>query len=404
MGAGREGICNTKYVAVDEKQAAWIFAEFQTDRTLSDLEAWLEPSDWPRWGPGMFKSMDLLGEKSTVPGTDGEAWEAKYMEVVSLAGQELRTVLQCDVKKTTRWAAMTYDLDHSVKDVLNVDRGFLAAIDLGNGKRLVKALKVVGFTNTVNDILATAVCPAWTEWMYQATQTAADKAQASAHGDTHGPLGDGGNGDGAGDASAGEAASGFSSGYAEQWADCVSEMAHFYGAYATDVSGRLWSGGYGTRDASEDTSRLFLRLARDWSRAWRAGADVAQGLAGAEVPPTGGVPSGAGIWKRSLEYATVPVPAPDKPASVEVTDLSRIGVTKAIISATVIKLDPLRIAAKAADEDAGKRVGIRVLADTTSVAPGLYQGDLIVRPDSGEPLRFPVLFYASKARPLKVGD
>ena len=396
MRAGQQGICKTKYVAVDDKQAAWIFAEFQTDRTVPQLAAWLEPDKWPDWGPQMFKEMQLLGERKSIQSSEGNAWQAKYMEVVSLGGRDLRTVLQCDVKTTPGWAAMTYDLDHSVGDVLNVDRGFLAAVDLENGKRLVKALKVVGFTNTVDDILATAVCPMWTEWMYNATGTAADQVTGSPSGDTHGALGDAGE-----DGKTGEAASGFTRGYAEQWADCVSEMAHFYGAYATDVGNRLWSGGYGTNDATEDSSRLFLRLARDWSRAWRAGTEVAEGLAGAEVPPTGGVPSGRGIWKRSLEYTTVPVPAPDKQAAVEVTDLSRIGVAPANIKAGAIKLDPLRIGAQGSDTDAGELVGVTVLADTTSIPPGLYQGELIVRPDSAEPLRSPVLFYASKARPLK---
>lgn len=399
MRAGEQGICKTQYVAVDDKQAAWIFAEFQTDRTVSQLAAWLEPDKWPDWGPQMFKKMQLLGEKEGIQSSEGNAWQAKYMEVVSLAGRDLHTVLQCDVKTTPGWAAMTYDLEHSVGDVLNVDRGFLAAVDLGNGKRLVKALKVVGFTNTTDDILATAVCPIWTQWMYNATETSADQVTGSPSGETHGSLGDGE----ADDGRAGEAASGFTRGYAEQWADCVSDMAHFYGAYATDVGNRLWSGEYGTKDATEDSSRLFLRLARDWSRVWRAGTEVTEGFAGSEVPPTGGVPSGKGIWKRSLEYATVLVPAPDKPAAVEVTDLSLVGVNKASIKAGAIKLDPVRIGARAPDSDAGELVGVRVLADTTSIPPGLYQGELIVRPDSGEPLRSPVLFYASKARPLKEG-
>ncbi len=399
MLTGPESICNTRYVSVDDKQAAWVFAEFQTGRTVSELAAWLEPDNWPRWGPQMFKEMKLLGKKTGIQSSDGEGWQAKYMEVVSLAGRELHTVLQCDVKKTTGWAAMTYDLDHSVGNVLNVDRGFLAAVDIGNGKRLVKALKVVGFTDTVNDILATAVCPAWTEWMYNATQTAADQVAGSPGEESHGALGDAG----AEDGKAGEAASGFTRGYANQWADYVSDMAHFYGAYATDVGSRLWSGEYGTKDASEDSSRLFLRLARDWSQLWRAGTEVAEGFAGADVPPTGGVPSGKGVWERSLEYTTVLVRAPDKPAAVEVTDLSLIGVTKAIIKAAAIKLDPVGIGATASNPDGGELVEVRVLADTTSIPPGLYQGDLIVRPDSGEPARIPVLLYASKARPLTGG-
>lgn len=393
MGTGQKDVCTPRIVAVGNKQAAWIFAEFQTDRTVTQLSAWLEPTDWPQWGGKLFESMTPVGERTTAKDSDGDRWHGKYLEAVNIGGRKLHTVLQCDGKQTSKWAAMTYDLDHSVVDVLTVDRGFLCALDLGK-RRLVKALKIVGFTDPVDNALATAVCPEWTEWMKEATKTAAEQLEGSPVGETHGALGDAG----ADDASATEAAAGFTRGYAQQWADCMSGMTDFYGNYATDVGNRLWSGQYGPKDAAEDSSRLFLRLARDWSRVWRAGNVVAEGLAGADVPPSGGVPSGGGAWKRSLEYSTVFVPAPSTTVTVEVSDLSRVAKKQATIRSKAIKVDPARIDGRPGN-GGSEPVSVRLLTDTTALPPGLYEGELTLRSKDGHDTTAPALFYASGARP-----
>ena len=395
MGTGQDSVCSATNVDVEGKQAAWVFSEFQSARSVEQLSSWLEPKDWPKWGRQMFKSVQPLGKRTEVPTADGEQWHGKFLEVVSIGGQELQTVLHYDIKKTAKWAALSYDLDHSVGDVLRVDRGFLAAVDLGTNKRLVKALKIVGFTDTVDDALATAVCPVWTEWILNATETAAKDADASPVGATHGAIGDGA----PDDSGAGQAAAGFAQGYAQQWADCVTNMAHFYGDYATDVGNRMWSGDYGTKDATEDSSRLFLRLARDWSRVWRASSVVAEGLADADVPPTGGVPSG-GAWKRAIEYTTILVPSPQKASTVSVSDLRRIGTSKAEIKAKALKVEPEMIPGRGAKKGSPALVGVRVSTDSTPAAPGLYEGDLTVRAHGGEESRSPVLFHVSKSRPL----
>ena len=58
--------------------------------------------------------------------------------------------------------------------MLQVDRGYLMAADVG-GRRHVKALKVVGFTNTLLNTVATEVCPEWSEWVQSAVQMEAAK-------------------------------------------------------------------------------------------------------------------------------------------------------------------------------------------------------------------------------------
>ncbi|MGH9298429.1 MAG: hypothetical protein ACRDZT_00760, partial [Acidimicrobiales bacterium] len=149
--------CYATEVIVQGKQAVWIFTEFQTDQSLDDLADWLKPDNWPSWGGAMFKEMTPVGPVTEVPSETGRIHtSADYLEVVTLAGQELQTMLNCEFKSAPTWAGMSYDLDRSLGDVLQVDRGYLVVIDAA-GKRLVKALKVVGFTDTRLNSFATAV-------------------------------------------------------------------------------------------------------------------------------------------------------------------------------------------------------------------------------------------------------
>ena len=95
--------------------AVWIFTEFETEASLYDLREWLRPDNWPSWGGSMFKEMRPTGSVTDVPALSGEVQtHANYIEVVEIGGQELETVLHCDIKSTPWWAAMSYDLDHSV--------------------------------------------------------------------------------------------------------------------------------------------------------------------------------------------------------------------------------------------------------------------------------------------------
>ena len=88
--------------------------------------------------------------------TQGDAHQthSKYLEVVEIGGHRLETELRCEFKSTKAWSATSYDLDRSIGDMLQVDRGYLMVADVG-GRRHVKALKVVGFTNTLLNTVAT---------------------------------------------------------------------------------------------------------------------------------------------------------------------------------------------------------------------------------------------------------
>ncbi len=295
--------CTADNVVVDGHQAVWIYSEFETDRSLKDLVGWLTPDNWPSWGGNMFKEMRPVTARIDVPTPGGRQWHANYLEVVSLAGIELNTVLRCDFKQTKTWAAMTYDLDHSISNLLQVDRGYLVAIDVGS-RRLVKALKVVGFTDTLLNAQASEVCPEWGEWIRDATSDAPVIVTEASLGPVHpGAIGD----EGAfSDAPKSDSATAFTEGYGEVWADAVSDMAHWYSDYATDVGRRMWSGKYGQADATPDASRLFLRLARDWSRSWQAGTDYATNLAEADVEPTAGAPAGGGRDRRVHDPGRTP--------------------------------------------------------------------------------------------------
>jgi hypothetical protein len=380
-------ICVAENVIVEGKPAVWIFSEFETDEPLPGLVAWLKPQDWPKWGSRMFKKMTQLGDRTNVRADAGKQWHAKFLEVVSLMGVELNTVLSCDFRQTADWAAMTYDLDHSVGNVLEVDRGFLLAVDVA-GRRQVKALKIVGFTNTVIDIAATTVCPDWTDWIREATKEAERRDPSSGTDPTHGAVGDD---TGGASRRMTDDATAFTQGYASQWVECVSGMADFYGRYTTDVGSRLLGGDYKQKDAAEDSTRLFWRLARDWSRAWQAGAEVMARVAEADVPPVAGDDPAGGQPQRTTEYTTVLVPSPPQSQPVAVTDFRRIAVHSDTLAASAFRVEPTEIGPD------GDTASVRIEAETTNVPAGLYEGNVLVG-RSGSQRSTPALFYAGKAR------
>lgn len=387
-GGQSQRTCIAADVIVEGKPTVWIFTEFETEESLADLSGWLKPDNWPTWGGSMFKEMRPTGRVVDVPSLAGEVQShANYLEVVKLGGQELETVLHCDIKSTKTWAAMSYDLDHSVGDMLQVDRGYLMALDVA-GRRQVKALKVVGFTDSLLNAMATTVCPEWGDWVRRATSVAATQAAGGAVDPTPGSVGDS-------DPSLSDpdpaGAAAFTGGFTEQWVSTVTDMAQFYGEYATDVGTRLWSGTYGRTDAAQDSSRLFLRLARDWSRAWQAGMEATANWADADVEPTAGGDAAAARNRRTVEHTSLLVPAQKKSTTVAITDLTRVGVRSAVLKASDITVTPSTVDAGTAPEH------VTIQADTTAVPCGLYQGELILGASGME--RVPALFYVSKARP-----
>ncbi|HMK62860.1 MAG TPA: hypothetical protein VEG62_01625 [Acidimicrobiales bacterium] len=376
--------CTAMPVDVEGKQAVWIFTEFETDEPLKALRDWLVPEHWPDWGGEMFKEMRPIGPVDLRP-THGNAQQthAEYLEVVEIGGHRLETELRCELKSAKTWAAMSYDLDRSIGAVLQVDRGYLMAADVC-GRRHVKALKVVGFTDTLLNTAATQVCPEWSTWVQRAVKVEAIKAAGGSVDPKPGSVGD----SNPTVSSSPEGAAAFTGGVAEQWISTVTDMVEFYAPFTVDVSERLWSGRYGREDAANDTSRLFQRLARDWSRAWQAGMESAANWAEATVRPTARAePARSG---RILEHTTLMVQAPSRRARVGISDLARIGRTPATIKATDVTITPPVV------EEPGPAY-VTIQADTSRVPCGLYEGALVAGV-GGE--RAPALFFVSHAQPV----
>jgi hypothetical protein len=383
-GSSAAGVtCAAVPVDVEGKQAVWIFTEFETGESLKNLRDWLIPDHWPEWGGEMFKEMRPIGGID-LRSTRGNAQHthSNYLEVVEIGGHRLETELRCELKSTKTWAAVSYDLDRSIGDVLQVDRGYLMVADVG-GRRHVKALKVVGFTDTLLNTVATQVCPEWSVWVQRATKVAAVQAAGGSVDPRPGSVGDS-------IPNVSESADGigaFTGGMAEQWVATVTDMVEFYAPFTVDVSERLWSGRYGRVDAANDSSRLFQRLARDWSRAWQTGMASAANWAEATVRPTAGADPGRSA--RTIEHTTLMVRAQTGRARVTVSDLERVGHTQASIKASEVTLTPPIL------EDPGPAY-ITMQADTTKVPCGLYEGALVAGA-GGKPA--PALFYVSHAQP-----
>jgi len=306
------------------------------------------------------------------------------MEVVSLAGRELHTVLRCDFKDARDWVGMTYDLVESVDDLLTVDRGFLLATELPSGRHIVKALKVVGFKEQASNFLATLVCPLWTDFARQATRNAA----AALAERSLGPVGARPSDRPGGATSRPETnpvdASSLASDLSDQWVQTMTGAVSHYTTHAREAGLKLLAGKYGREDTARDCRKLFVSLARDWGRAWKAGIDLVTGMAAIDVPSAAAGPAAAG---GTREFSTVAVPVPDKRVPLAVSDFRHVDSGRAPLKSsqltTPAEIEPLK------GED---NVSVRIDVDTTAVEPGLYVGTLM----SGSE-KTPAHVYVSKA-------
>jgi hypothetical protein len=251
------------------------------------------------------------------------------------------------------------------------------------GRRHVKALKVVGFTNTLLNTVATEVCPEWSVWVQRATAVGAVQAAGGAIDPTPESVGDS---DPRVSWSRAGAAS-FSGGMAEQWISTTADMMDFYAPFSVDVGERLWSGKYDRVDAANDATRLFQRLARDWSVAWQAGMESIANWAEVSVRPTADADPDRS--SRTTEHTTLMVKARADKARVSISDLQRIGRTPATIKSADITISPPVI------EQAGSAY-VTIQADTTNVPCGLYEGVLVAGTGGKQA---PALFYVSHAQP-----
>ena len=383
--SGSEVTCTAMSVDVEGKQAVWIFTEFETDESLKNLRDWMIPENWPDWDGGMFIEMRPIGSVDVRPSkSNAQQTHSRYLEVVEIGGRRVETELRCEFKSTPAWAAVSFDMDRSIGDVLQVDRGYLMAAKVG-GRRHVKALKVVGFTDTLLNTFATEVCPGWSDSVQSAAKTAAVRAAGGSVKPAPGSVGD----SDPSVSSSTEGAAAFIGGVSEQWIGNVNDCMGFYAPFTVDVTERVWSGKYGRVDAANDTTRLFQRLARDWSRAWQAGMENVSSWAEATVRPTAGADPGDSA--RTTEHTTLMVKARTGKAQVSISDLTRIGRTQATIKASAITITPAVI------QSAGPAY-VTIQAETSRVPCGLYEGALVAGAGGKQA---PALFYVSHAQPTK---
>ncbi|MEA2504706.1 MAG: hypothetical protein QOG36_1749 [Actinomycetota bacterium] len=389
-----EDICNVEQVVVDSQDAIWIFSEFQTKADHQQLADWVQPENWPKWGPILFKEMSPVGDPKSVRSAAGE-WHGNYREVVWLAGRELHTILRCDVKDVPpQWVGMTYDLVHSVDDVLTVDRGFLLATKLPSGDHLVKALKIVGFKEPASNLLASLVCPLWTDFARQATRNAEALAPKEIPGPSHGPgrakAGAPPNGADSRSRANPVDASTVASDLSGQWVQSMGETVNHYTKHAQDVGLRLLAGTYGREDAARDRRTLCVSLVRDWGRAWKAGIDFVNGVASIDVPSTVAGPAVAGGTK---EFSTVAVAPPTKQVPLGLSDFSHVDSVRTPLKSAQLTLTP----AELGPLSAAASVSVRIDVDSTGVAPGLYVGALLSGSGQAQQ-RTPAHVYVSKAQ------
>ncbi len=384
-----EDVCNTASVVVDGKSAAWVFSEFETDASFEDVAEWVNPINWPQRSPLMFKQMfPIDGGPDPLPaGVGGTSFHGTYHEEVQLIDR-LNTLLHCDfVRIDGVYAGMTYELDRSLDNEIVVDRGFLLVNELGD-TRHVKALKVVGFTETGWNDVAQWVCPIWTDFVRGAVRGGSVSTPVPQPDDPPG------------------AGTGVVADWIQFLRTTIDDYVDMGVEFVTDVG----AGDYTPSRLVQDGAQYWLKVARDWSRASALGYSSLQKMAGgAGIAPelddlaapfvqTLGQPAAVGRGegeaavppsRPDTEGTTLPVLSLKPDESVSCGDLARVGESQNVIRGSSVTAAPIRLS--------GGVLGIHIEAPTSQTMPGMYVGQATVGAN-GNQRQVPVQLYVSRAR------
>jgi hypothetical protein len=379
-----EDVCSIRRVDVGGLRATWIFAEFETDAPFDSVRQWVDPRNWPQFGPMLFKRMNIVdgGAPVEIKALGDEHWHGVFHEEVQLLSR-VNTLLHCDFWRDGDQAAgMTYELNLSLDNELDVDRGFLSVNDTGPVRR-VKALKIVGFTQEIWDDLAQTVCPFWTDWVRAAVQGGTTSTPKPP---THTPPG----GTGPGSSPLGETL--------DAWVEFFGDSARTYLDLFGDVASRATSGDYSIADWVDDGNRYWSKLAKDWAQAWTFGMELIEEVADQGI--------NAGVMQpgkpREAGRGAATAMATATPADTEGTLIPVAGLrgddrptctTLASIEAGGATIQSTDITASVEELDDGT-YGVRLTTTKGSVAPGLYVGEL--QNSQGQRL-VPAQIYLSRA-------
>jgi hypothetical protein len=384
-----ENVCAVRKVKVGGLNATWVFSEFETDAPFDRVTDWVDPRNWPERGPLLFKRMDIVGAAGPIdinrPGDvrplGDEHWHGVFHEEVQLV-KRLNTLLHCDYwRDGSRAAGMTYELNLSLDDEIDVDRGFLLVNNAGPVRR-VKALKMVGFTDEVWDDVATMVCPFWTDWVRSAVEGGSTSTPKPP---THTLPGGAGPRRPLGDSF-------------DAWGKFFGDSARAYIDLFDDVTSRISSSRYSPADLLADGTRCWSQLAKDWAKAWTNGLEMLdevgqEGLDAGFMPPgtarepaRGAATAMATGARTETEGTIIPaagIGADDRLVSSDLVSIEAGGAT--IASANIVAtVHPL--------EDG--TYGALVRSTDTSVPSGLYVGNL--KRTDGQILA-PAQLYVSRA-------
>lgn len=394
-----EDVCTTKTVSVGSLTATWVFSEFETDAPFEAIVGWIDPRSWPERGPMMFKGMDLVGGMSPTPidTLSNDHWHGVFREEVQLV-RRLSTLLHCDYwRDGDRAAGMTYDLDVSLDNQIDVDRGFLLVVDTGSVRR-VKALKIVGFTDDIWDSVARLVCPIWTDFVRAAVEGGTSSTPATPSHDPSVPV------------------AGSTGDWMNDWLEFFTESSRTYVDMAVDVMSRASGGTYEAADWLDDARMYWEQLAKDWSTAWSYGLESweemqSQGMDAGFPPPGQSRESARGMASSMANVAasamspgtarteqaaarrgprpegtTVPVPGLQRGSSPQVSSLESIEAGGATIESADIRVS--------VDMLPGGVPGVRVVTVNAVVPAGLYVGTITSQDQT--PLA-PIALYVSRA-------
>jgi hypothetical protein len=405
-----ESVCTVQTVKVGDLTGTWIYSEFDTDAPFESVVQWVDPRNWPRLAPFMFKGMEVVGAPRplAIAGQGTDHWHGVFHEEVQLFNR-ISALLHCDHwQDGDRAAGMTFELDFSPDGQLDVDRGFITVTNIGleNGDRVcrVQALKIVGFTEDIWDRFAERVCPWWTDFLRGAVRGSSSAPKPTEPASPPASLGP--------------------EDLIGAWTSFFGTSARVYLDLFEDVNARAVSGAYSPSDWLADGSRFWSRLAKDWVQAWTYGLEKLPeftrdaGGPGVDLrpptttPTTPATPAGPAATPTSgaRQATTSPASAPRSPAAAApglddlVLSVPGLGEGERPVTSdlTSIEARPGTIAARDVSvtvvdlPDGTRGVRLRTSSGTSAPLPGLYVGKLLRT--AGGPTLAPVQLYISGAQ------
>jgi hypothetical protein len=165
----KPGCNDEERLATARGDASIITSRFWTAHSLADMQKFVNPSNWVRYGRPFWTKMEKIGERDLITTADRTSYKARFDEEVKLPLFTLNALLDVFYQEREDLVRVDYRLAPDDKyGKVAVDQGFLAVTSTTLGSEgevtLVEGAKVIRFTNPLLNRLPDLACDGG--WVY----------------------------------------------------------------------------------------------------------------------------------------------------------------------------------------------------------------------------------------------